>query len=53
ALSQRQAEDSAEQATWQQTLISRGWQNGVASTASQQDQADYATGTARAASAAQ
>ncbi|WXF86271.1 S8 family serine peptidase [Pseudomonas syringae pv. atrofaciens] len=53
ALIQRQAEDSAEQATWQQTLISRGWQNGVASTASQQDQADYATGTARAAAAAQ
>ncbi|MCH5517400.1 autotransporter serine protease [Pseudomonas syringae] len=53
ALIQRQAEDSAEQATWQQTLISKGWQNGVASTASQQDQADYATGTARAAAAAQ
>lgn len=53
ALLQRQAEDTAEQATWQQTLISKGWQNGVASTASQQDQADYATGTARAAAAAQ
>ncbi|WP_057447168.1 autotransporter serine protease [Pseudomonas syringae group genomosp. 3] len=53
ALLQRQAEDAAEQAAWQQTLINKGWQNGVASTASQQDQADYATGTARAAAAAQ
>ncbi|RMP11141.1 Auto transporter [Pseudomonas syringae pv. delphinii] len=53
ALIQRQAEDTAEQATWQQTLISKGWQNGVASTASQQDQADYAKGSARAAAAAQ
>jgi subtilase-type serine protease len=53
ALLQRQAEDSTEQATWQQTLVSKGWQNGVASTASQQDQADYAAGTARAAAAAQ
>ncbi|RMO84050.1 Outer membrane autotransporter barrel [Pseudomonas syringae pv. philadelphi] len=53
ALLQRQAEDTAEQAAWQQTLINKGWQNGVASTASQQDQADYATGTARAAAAAQ
>ncbi|MFA0998475.1 MULTISPECIES: autotransporter serine peptidase EprS [Pseudomonas syringae group] len=53
ALIQRQAEDTAEQASWRQTLISKGWQNGVASTASQQDQADYATGTARASAAAQ
>ncbi|EKG32854.1 autotransporter serine peptidase EprS [Pseudomonas avellanae] len=53
ALIQRQAEDTAEQASWRQTLISKGWQNGVASTASQQDQADYATGTARATAAAQ
>ncbi|NAS69767.1 autotransporter outer membrane beta-barrel domain-containing protein, partial [Pseudomonas syringae pv. actinidiae] len=45
--------DTAEQASWRQTLISKGWQNGVASTASQQDQADYATGTARATAAAQ
>lgn len=53
ALIQRQAEDTAEQTAWQQTLVSRGWQNGVASTASQQDQTDYAVGTARAAAAAQ
>jgi subtilase-type serine protease len=53
ALIQRQAEDTAEQAAWQQTVVSRGWQNGVASTASQQDQTDYAVGTARAAAAAQ
>ena len=53
ALLQRQAEDSSEQAAWQQTLISKGWQNGVASTASQRDQADYAVGTARAVAAAQ
>jgi len=53
ALIQRQAEDRTEQATWQQTLVSKGWQNGVARTASQQDQTDYAVGTARAAAAAQ
>ncbi|MBP0938483.1 autotransporter domain-containing protein [Pseudomonas alliivorans] len=53
ALIQRQAEDRTEQAAWQQTLISRGWQNGVASAASQQDQTDYAVGIARAAAAAQ
>ncbi|TDV60101.1 autotransporter serine protease [Pseudomonas sp. LP_7_YM] len=53
ALIQRQAEDQAEQAQWQQTLVSKGWQSGIASTASQQDQTDYAVGTARAAAAAQ
>ncbi|CAM3282565.1 autotransporter domain-containing protein [Pseudomonas floridensis] len=53
ALIQRQAEDRAEQTIWQQTLVSKGWQNGVASTASQQDRSDYAVGTARAAAAAQ
>ncbi|WP_263263435.1 autotransporter serine protease [Pseudomonas sp. RIT-PI-S] len=53
ALIQRQAEDSAEQAAWQQTLVSRSWQNGLPNTASQQDQTDYAIGTARAAAAAQ
>jgi len=53
ALIQRQSEDAIEQATWQQTLDSKGWRNGIASTASQQDQADYAVGMARAAAAAQ
>jgi subtilase-type serine protease len=53
ALVQRQAEDTVEQAAWQQTLDSKGWRNGIARTASQQDQADYAVGTARAAAAAQ
>ncbi|WP_263146756.1 autotransporter serine protease, partial [Pseudomonas sp. RIT-PI-AD] len=52
ALLQRQTEDSAEQAAWQRTLASRGWQNGLDDTASQQDRSDYAVGTARAAAAA-
>lgn len=47
ALIQRQAEDRAEHATWQQTLIDKGWQNGVSAGASQQDQTDYAVGNAR------
>ncbi len=47
ALIQRQAEDTAEHAAWQQTLIDKGWQNGVSASASQQDQTDYAVGTAR------
>lgn len=47
ALIQRQAEDRAEQAAWQQTLLDKGWQNGVGANASQQDQTDYAVGTAR------
>ncbi|WP_017479721.1 autotransporter serine protease [Pseudomonas sp. PAMC 26793] len=53
ALIQRQAEDSAETLAWQQTLHDKGWENGVAAGASQQDQTDYAVGTARAAAAAQ
>lgn len=53
ALVQRQAEDAAEQAAWQQTLASRGWQNGLPEGASQQDQTDYAIGSARALAAAQ
>ncbi|WP_439855481.1 autotransporter serine peptidase EprS [Pseudomonas yamanorum] len=53
ALIQRQVEDSAETLAWQQTLHDKGWENGVAAGASQQDQTDYAVGTARAAAAAQ
>ncbi|MHA6575611.1 autotransporter serine peptidase EprS [Pseudomonas yamanorum] len=53
ALIQRQAEDSAETLAWQQTLHDKGWENGVSAGASQQDQTDYAVGTARAAAAAQ
>ncbi|NWD40628.1 autotransporter serine peptidase EprS [Pseudomonas yamanorum] len=53
ALIQRQAEDSAETLAWQQTLRDKGWENGVAAGAGQQDQTDYAVGTARAAAAAQ
>jgi subtilase-type serine protease len=52
ALIQRQAEDLAEHSAWQQTLQDKGWQNGVAAGASQQDQTDYAVGTARDAAAA-
>ncbi|WP_332762970.1 autotransporter domain-containing protein [Pseudomonas koreensis] len=52
ALLQRQSEDLAEYSAWQQTLQDKGWQNGVALGASQQDQTDYAVGTARAAAAA-
>jgi subtilase-type serine protease len=47
ALIQRQAEDRAEHAAWQQTLIDKGWQNGVSANASQQDQTDYGVGNAR------
>ena len=47
ALIQRQAEDRAEHAAWQQTLIDKGWQNGVSANASQQDQTDYGGGNAR------
>ena len=47
ALLQRQSEDRAEHTAWQQTLIDKGWQNGVGANASQQDQSDYAVGTAR------
>lgn len=47
ALIQRQAEDHAEHAAWQQTLIDKGWQNGVSANASQQDQTDYGVGNAR------
>ena len=47
ALIQRQAEDRAEHTAWQQTLIDRGWQNGPGANASQQDQTDYAVGSAR------
>lgn len=47
ALIQRQAEDRAEHAAWQQTLIDKGWQNGVGANASQQDQTDYGVGNAR------
>ncbi|MBV6659571.1 autotransporter domain-containing protein [Pseudomonas yamanorum] len=53
ALIQRQTEDSAETLAWQQTLRDKGWENGVGAGASQQDQTDYAVGTARAAAAAQ
>lgn len=52
ALAQRQAEDAAEQAAWQRTLVSRGWQDGLPDTATQQDRTVYAIGTARAAAAA-
>jgi subtilase-type serine protease len=52
ALIQRQAEDLAEHSAWQQTLQDKGWQNGVAAGASQQDQTDYAVGTARDTAAA-
>ena len=52
ALIQRQSEDLAEHSAWQQTLRDKGWQNGVGANASQQDQTDYAVGTARDAAAA-
>ncbi|MFJ2682818.1 autotransporter domain-containing protein [Pseudomonas sp. NPDC087342] len=52
ALIQRQAEDAAEHSAWQQTLKDKGWENGVTAGASQQDQTDYAVGTARDAAAA-
>ncbi|WP_423205666.1 autotransporter domain-containing protein [Pseudomonas kribbensis] len=52
ALIQRQSEDLAEHSVWQQTLHDKGWQNGVPVGASQQDQTDYAVGTAREAAAA-
>lgn len=52
ALIQRQREDLAEHSAWQQTLQAKGWQNGVPAGASQQDQTDYAIGTARDAAAA-
>lgn len=52
ALIQRQAEDAAEHTAWQQTLQVKGWQNGLAAGASQQDQTDYAVGMARDAAAA-
>lgn len=52
ALIQRQAEDAAEHSAWQQTLKDKGWENGVPAGASQQDQTDYAVGTARASAAA-
>ncbi|WP_426234201.1 autotransporter domain-containing protein [Pseudomonas sp. TWP3-2] len=51
ALIQRQSEDLAEHSAWQQTLQNKGWQNGVATNASQQDQTDYAVGMARDAAA--
>ncbi|VVM43281.1 Extracellular serine protease [Pseudomonas fluorescens] len=47
ALIQRQTEDRAERAAWQQTLLDKGWQNGVGANASQQDQTDFAVGDAR------
>ncbi|MDI2142276.1 MULTISPECIES: autotransporter serine protease [unclassified Pseudomonas] len=52
ALIQRQSEDLAEHSAWQQTLQDKGWQNGVPVGASQQEQTDYAVGTARDAAAA-
>jgi subtilase-type serine protease len=52
ALIQRQREDLAEHSAWQQTLQAKGWQNGIPSGASQQDQTDYAVGMARDAAAA-
>src|SRR5471030_1426007 len=52
ALIQRQTEDAAEHSAWQQTLVSKGWQNGIAAGASQQDQTDYAVGMARDSAAA-
>ncbi|WP_095162819.1 autotransporter serine protease [Pseudomonas sp. Irchel 3F5] len=53
ALVQRQAEDAVERQAWQQTLKDRGWENGLAPGASQQDRSDYALGMARDAAAAQ
>ncbi|MGV8890247.1 MAG: autotransporter domain-containing protein [Pseudomonas sp.] len=47
ALIQRQSEDAAEHSAWQQTLKTKGWENGVPTGASQQDQTDYAVGMAR------
>ncbi|MFJ4590232.1 autotransporter domain-containing protein [Pseudomonas moraviensis] len=52
ALIQRQSEDLAEHSAWQQTLQDKGWENGVAAGASQQDQTDYAVGMLRDAAAA-
>ncbi|KZN20392.1 MULTISPECIES: autotransporter serine protease [Pseudomonas] len=52
ALIQRQSEDAAERSAWQQTLKDKGWENGIAAGASQQDQTDYAVGTARDSAAA-
>ncbi|MGC5698934.1 autotransporter domain-containing protein [Pseudomonas sp. NFXW11] len=52
ALVQRQAEDAAEHLAWQQTLRDRGWEQGLPSSASQQERSDYALGMARDAAAA-
>jgi subtilase-type serine protease len=52
ALLQRQREDLAEHTAWQQTLQDKGWQNGVPTGTSQQDQTDYAVGMLRDAAAA-
>ncbi|MFJ4193818.1 autotransporter domain-containing protein [Pseudomonas sp. NPDC089534] len=52
ALIQRQSEDLAEHAAWQQTLQTRGWQNGLPAGSSQQDRTDYAVGMLRVAAAA-
>lgn len=53
ALLQRQAEDTAEHATWQRTLKDKGWENGLPAGASQQERTDYAIGMARDQAAAQ
>ncbi|WP_347906064.1 autotransporter domain-containing protein [Pseudomonas purpurea] len=52
ALMQRRTEDATERAAWQQTLKDKGWEQGVAAGASQQDKTDYAVGMARDAAAA-
>jgi len=47
AIQARQAEDAAEDATWEQTKIDKGWTNGLPPNASEIDKSDFAIGTRR------
>ncbi|MNJ22818.1 Extracellular serine protease precursor [compost metagenome] len=47
ALTQRQREEAAEQVQWQQTLLARGWEQGLPEGASDEDKVTYQVGTAR------
>ncbi|BEO63682.1 serine protease [Serratia marcescens] len=47
ALQQRRLEDGAEHDAWLKTLQEKGWQHGLAATASVEEQSEYTTGVAR------
>ncbi|WP_277589334.1 autotransporter domain-containing protein [Pseudomonas chlororaphis] len=47
ALIQRQNDEVAEQVQWQQTLLAKGWKNGLPENASDEDKVTYQVGTAR------